>query len=383
MARSSIRSSQWGGNELTKREEEPHSWGASVERWQVQKAKVMIADDSFESVELLTALLSDRGYEIVVAFDGEEALTKAREETPDLLLLDIMMPKMDGYEVCRRLKADPHTARIPILMLSARGAIPDRVKGLDLGAEDYFTKPFNLKELVARVQARLRAKHREDDLLDTERRVRDTFQRYVSTRVVERLLRNPERVELGGVEQEVTILFADLRGFTALAEHLPPERLIGVLNGYLTAGAQPILEYDGTINQYAGDEIMAIFNAPLRQDDHVLRAVKAGLAIHQRLRTYHATLEPELRLNCGVGIGTGQAVVGNVGTPQIMNYTAVGDVVNLAKRLEESAQGGQVLIGAHSYRHVRDLVVVRSLPPLAVKGREEPVAVYEVLGLKT
>ncbi|MCD6554249.1 MAG: response regulator [Anaerolineae bacterium] len=349
----------------------------------MQKAKVMIADDSFESVELLRALLSDQGYEIVVAFDGEEALAKAREETPDLLLLDIMMPKMDGYEVCRRLKADPHTARIPILMLSARGAIPDRVKGLDLGAEDYFTKPFNLKELVARVQARLRAKHREDDLLDTERRVRDTFQRYVSTRVVEKLLRNPERVELGGVEQEVTILFADLRGFTALAEHLPPERLIGVLNGYLTAGAQPILEHDGTINQYAGDEIMAIFNAPLRQDDHVLRAVKAGLAIHQRLRTYHATLEPELRLNCGVGIGTGQAVVGNVGTPQIMNYTAVGDVVNLAKRLEESAQGGQVLIGANSYQHVRDLVVVRSLPPLTVKGREEPVAVYEVLGLKT
>jgi len=348
----------------------------------VQKTKVMIADDSFESVELLNAVLSEQGYEIIIAFDGEEALTKACVEKPDLLLLDIMMPKVDGYEVCRRLKADPNTARIPILILTARGDIPDRVKGLDLGAEDYFTKPFNITELVARVQARLRAKHREDDLLDTERLVRNTFQRYVSTSVVERLLRNPDRVELGGVKQEVTVLFADLRGFTALAEHLPPEQLIEILNGYLTAGAQPILEYDGTINQYAGDEIMAIFNAPLRQEDHVSRAVRAGLAIHQRLQAYNATLEPNLRLNCGVGIGTGQAVVGNVGTFQIMNYTAVGDVVNLAKRLEESARGGQVLIGESSYQQVRDQVVVRTLPSLTVKGREEPVAVYEVLRLR-
>lgn len=348
----------------------------------MQKAKILVADDNFESVELLEEVLTDQGYEVIIAFDGEEALVKAREERPDLLLLDIMMPKIDGYEVCRCLKADPNTARIPILILTARGDILDRVKGLDLGAEDYFTKPFNIQELVARVQARLRAKHREDHLLDTERLVRNTFQRYVSTSVVERLLRNPERVELGGMKQEVTVLFADLRGFTALAEHLPPEQLIEILNGYLTAGAQPILEYEGTINQYAGDEIMAIFNAPLRQDDHVLRAVKAGLAIHQRLQAYNTTLKPELRLNCGVGIGTGQAVVGNVGTSQIMNYTAVGDVVNLAKRLEESAKGGQVLIGESSYQHVKDQVKVRSLPPLTVKGREEPVAVYEVLGLK-
>lgn len=349
----------------------------------MQKTKVLIADDSFESVELLNAVLSEQGYEVIIAFDGEEALVKAQEEKPDLLLLDIMMPKVDGYEVCRRLKADPSTARIPILILTARGDILDRVKGLDLGAEDYFTKPFNIKELVARVQARLRAKYREDDLLDTERLVRNTFQRYVSTSVVDRLLRNPERVELGGVKQEVTVLFADLRGFTALAEHLPPEQLIEILNGYLTAGAQPILEHDGTINQYAGDEIMAIFNAPLRQEDHVLRAVKAGLCIHQRLEAYNATLEPDLRLNCGVGIGTGQAVVGNVGTSQIMNYTAVGDVVNLAKRLEESAKGGQVLMGESSYQHVRDQVMVRTLASLMVKGREEPVAVYEVLGVKT
>jgi adenylate cyclase len=346
------------------------------------RTKILIADDSFESVELLKAVLSNQGYQVIIAFDGEEALDKAHKEKPDLLLLDIMMPKVDGYEVCRRLKADPNTARIPILILTARDDIPDRVKGLDLGAEDYFTKPFNIQELVARVQARLRAKHREDDLLDTERRVRNTFQRYVSTRVVERLLRSPERVELGGVKQEVTVLFADLRGFTAVAEHVPPEQLIEILNGYLTAGAQPILEHDGTINQYAGDEIMAIFNVPLQQKDHVLRAVKAGLAIHRQLRVYNATLEPDLRLNCGVGIGTGQAVVGNVGTSQIMNYTAVGDVVNLAKRLEESAKGGQVLIGESSYQHIRDQVVVQTLPSLTVKGREEPVAVYEVLRLK-
>ncbi len=346
------------------------------------KTKIMVADDSFESVELLQSVLSREGYEVIIAFDGEEAIHKAHQEKPDLLLLDIMMPKIDGYEVCRRLKADPDTMRIPILILTARGDIPDKVKGLGLGAEDYFTKPFNIQELVARVQARLRAKQREDDLLRTERRVRNTFERYVSTRVVAKLLQNPKRVELGGVKQEVTVLFADLRGFTALAEHLPPEKLIEILNGYLSAGAQPILEHDGTINQYAGDEIMAIFNAPLRQEDHVLRAVKAGLAIHEQLRAYNKTLEPELRLNCGVGIGTGQAVVGNVGTSQIMNYTAVGDVVNLAKRLEESARGGQVLIGASSYEQIKDQVVVRSLPPLTVKGREEPVSVYEVLRLK-
>jgi adenylate cyclase len=213
---------------------------------------ILVADDRVDNVELCRDLLAMEGYRVVAAFNGQEALDRIRQHNPDLILLDLDMPLLNGYQVCERLKADELTAGIPVLMLTAWAAPEHRVMGLQLGAEDYVAKPFDYRELLARVQARLRAKENADCLRQAQQTIRSTFERFVPPHVVERLLADPGRLSLGGQRQEVTILFADLRGYTALAEALPPEELVEVLNGHLTAATQAILAYEGTVSQYAG-----------------------------------------------------------------------------------------------------------------------------------
>jgi adenylate cyclase len=346
------------------------------------KPIVLVADDRVDNVELVCDLLAMEGYQVLSAYNGQEALDRICESLPDLVILDLDMPRLNGYEVCERLKADPATASIPVLMLTAWTAPEQRVKGLQLGADDYLAKPFDYRELVARVKARLRAKGEADRLRAAQQAIRGTFARYVSPQVVERLLADPTQVSLGGTQQIITVLFADLRGYTALAEMLPPGQLVGVLNGYLTEAAQAVVACEGTISQYSGDLVMAIFNAPLPQPDHALRAARAALRLRQDMIAYHARLPDHLRMQFGTGIVTGEAVVGNIGARERLNYTAIGDTVNLAQRLEESAHGGEILISA-STRHALGAaarVEVRGLVP--IRGRSEPVEVYALLGLE-
>lgn len=345
------------------------------------RPKILVADDAPDNVALVQDLLSAEGYDVIPSYDGEEALLKIHLSLPDVVLLDINMPRMDGYEVCRRLKEDPATADIPVLMLTALAEPDDRVRGLQLGAEDYLTKPFDYRELIARVRARLRTKQTADELRAAQQTIRHTFERYVSPRVVERLLADPAQVRLGGVQQPVTILFADLRGYTAMAEALPPEHLVEVLNGHLTVAAQAILAQEGTISTFVGDLAMAIYNAPLPQPDHALRAARTALALHQGMARHHVSLAPELRMNFGVGIVTGEAVVGNLGARELQLYTAVGDVVNLAQRLEEMAGGGRIFISESTRQALGAAASIRSLGPVLVRGRTEPVVIYELLGL--
>jgi adenylate cyclase len=227
-----------------------------------------------------------------------------------------------------------------------------------------------------------------DDL--TERRqleeqvrlVRGTFERYVSPRVVEQLLSDPSRALLGGVRQEVTILFADIRGFTAYSEKQDPEALVRVLNQHLTLAADAVLDEDGTLDKFVGDTVMAIFNAPLAQPDHALRAVRAALAMQQSIAWLHSNLPANERLSFGIGIVTGPAVVGNVGSPILQNYTAIGDSVNLASRLQTHASSGQILLNPTAYELVRDTVVAREYGYVQVKGHSEEDLVYELIGLQ-
>ncbi len=212
--------------------------------------------------------------------------------------------------------------------------------------------------------------------------IRSLFQHYVSPVVVDRLISGFERVALGGRRQEISVLFADIRGFTSFSERMPPEDLVEFLNRYLSLGAQAVLDYEGTLDKFMGDAIMAFFNAPLAQSEHTLRAVKAALAMQQAITTYCHELDEELHLNFGVGINVGEAVVGNVGTAKLMNYTAIGDCVNLAKRLQESAEAGQILLSQRAYRKVKDFVHVRALEPIQVKGRSTPEPVYDLVGLR-
>jgi class 3 adenylate cyclase len=342
---------------------------------------ILVADDRVDSVELCRDLLSTEGYRVVAAFNGQEALERIEEHNPDLILLDLDMPLLNGYQVCERLKANAVTADIPVLMLTAWGAPEHRVLGLQLGAEDYVAKPFDYRELLARVEARLRAKREADRLREAKQAIRSTFEHFVPPHVVERLLADPAGVSLGGRRQEVTILFADLRGYTALAEALPPEQLVEVLNGHLSAAAQAILAYEATISQYAGDLVMAIFNAPLPQPDHALRALRAAWALKEAMAAYHAALPAHLRMEFGIGVASGEALVGNIGALELLHYTAVGDTVNLAQRLEELAGRGEILITEKCFRAVATEVQVTARGATAIRGRSEPVSVYSLVSL--
>ena len=219
--------------------------------------------------------------------------------------------------------------------------------------------------------------------LEAEQRfIKDTFKRYAPPAVVEELLRDPSQLKLGGIRKPITIIFCDIRGFTSYSEHLPPEQLVEVLNTYLAMAADAVLEFEGVLDKFVGDAVMGLFNVPLDQTHYTLRAVKAALKMQADIQAYHARTGAERHLNFGVGINAGEAVVGNIGTEQQRNYSAIGDAVNYAKRLQENAKGGQILISQGAYRHVEDFVDVIELPPLPVKGRSTPEIVYEVLGLK-
>ncbi|MFN2227965.1 MAG: response regulator [Anaerolineae bacterium] len=345
------------------------------------KPMILVADDRPDNVELVRDLLTMEDYLVLDATNGQEALDQIRAHLPDLILLDLDMPLLDGYEVCTRLKADPVTADIPILMLTAWAEPDQRVKGLQLGAEDYLAKPFDYRELLARVRARLRVKQEADRLRVAQQTIRQTFERYVPPHVVERLLADPSQVRLGGQQQEVSVLFADLRGFTSLAEALAPEQLVEVLNGHLTVAATAVLAYEGTISQYAGDLIMAIFNAPLPQPDHALRACRAAVSLRRAMRDYHAGLPAHLRMKFGIGVASGEAVVGNVGVKELLHYTAIGDTVNLAQRLEEIAAGGEILLTGRTRQLLGPGVQVESRGSRIVRGRSETVNIYVLVGL--
>ncbi len=214
------------------------------------------------------------------------------------------------------------------------------------------------------------------------RQIRQVFGRYLAPRIVEQLLANPDNVQLGGARQEVTILFADLRGYTTMSENRQPEEVVTILNQYLTLATREIFAELGTLDKFLGDGMMAIFNAPVEVPQHELAAIRAGLRLQERLRKMIDDSDGVLTTGFGVGINTGAAIVGNIGTPELMNYTAIGDAVNVAARLQSEAQIGDVLISGETYSRVRDRVEVEELGPRQVKGRSQPVLVYRVVGTR-
>jgi adenylate cyclase len=344
--------------------------------------KVLVADDHADNRRLITDLLSMRDYLVETASDGEEALAAAQKQIPDLIILDVDMPRMDGFEVVKHLKANPMTANIPILMLTARIQIQDRVEGLQLGAEDYLTKPFNARELLARVDARLRAKAATDELRKTQDVIRATFERFVSPSVVEQLLRDPSQVKLGGKLQEITVLFADLENFTGTSEHADPEQILTILNSYHSLIVRTIQEFNGTVDKFIGDAVMALFNTPLEQSDHAKRAVLTALKIRESLTKFHDQLEPQFRMGINFGVHTGQAVVGNVGSHDVMDFTAIGDTVNVAARLQQMAHGGEIYISQATYDYASVIIETEQVGELFVRGRTRTVSTYRVLHKK-
>jgi adenylate cyclase len=364
--------------------------------------RILIADDTPANVHILQARLAAHGYEIITASDGEEALAAVRQTVPDLILLDIMMPKMDGIEVCRHLRTDSSLPFIPIIMVTAKADSRDVIAGLQAGGDEYLTKPIDAAALVARVQSMLRIKKLHDtvEALAAERAEWNrTLERRVEEQVgqLERLGRlkrffSPQLAELivaGGAadplethRREVTVVFLDLRGFTAFAETAEPEEVMGVLREYHAEMGKLILEHEGTLERFTGDGMMVFFNDPVPVPNPAERAVRMAVAMVDRVKELSARwrkLGYELAL--GVGVAQGYATIGAIGFEGRWDYGAIGTVTNLAARLCGEAKGGQILASSRVAGAVEQLVDSEDVGALALKGLVKPMRTFNIRGL--
>ncbi len=494
-----------------------------------KQIRVLVIDDSPDFREVTVEyLLKPNGFLVDVAEDGLTGLTKALKTTPDLILLDYELPKMNGVEVLRRLRE--RGLKTPVILMTSHGSEQLAVEVFRLGVQNYLTKPYKIDEALKTIQEALRLTYLErekeellarilqtneemkhqinirdvmyqigksitlihpsktlerivdaalfltnaeegmlslinprtgqfhkpiyrkktevgetakttrqisveleyegqkvgtlsvtvaaSDLSDTDliendqmlrllagyanialqnlsylnqiqaqkeqekQAIRGVFERYVDAQVVEELLKQPANIKLGGKRQPVTVLFADLRGFSTFAHKTSPEETVDTINRYVEAAVEAIFGEKGTLDKFLGDAVMAFFNAPLPQPDHVLRAVRAALRVKQAIIDTQKRLPPEYRLNFGIGVCVGEAVVGNIGTAKLMNYTVMGDSVNKAKRLQENAQGGQILITQETLEVIQPYLQVRPVGRLHLKGQAGEELVYEVIGLR-
>jgi adenylate cyclase len=361
-----------------------------------EPAKILVVDDQPQNVRLLADLLGAKGYTVSTAASGADALDQVRKAQPDLVLLDVVMPGMTGYEVCRRIRESPDTAMLPVVMVTSLDPGEERVKGLDAGADDFLTKPVNQAELLARVRSLLRIKELHAQLEEAnrtlEQRVQDQVQqlerlgrlkRFFSPQLAELILAGGTEDPLKSHRREVTVVFLDLRGFTSFAETAEPEEVMSVLHEYHAEMGRVILAHGGTLERFAGDGMMVFFNDPVPVPDAPERAVRMVLAMHDRLPEMAGKWRKRgFDLGFGAGIAQGYATIGAVGFEGRWDYGAIGTVTNVAARLCAEAKPGQTLIAQRVYASVEDLVEVEPVGELPLKGLLKPVVAFNVLRLK-
>ena len=358
--------------------------------------KLLVVDDTAVNVKLLADVLTAKGYTVVTASSGPDALAKVAAERPDLVLLDVMMPGMTGYEVCRKLRDDPATTMLPVVMATALDPAQERVKGIEAGADDFLTKPINQPELLARVRSLLRVKALHDELAELNR----TLEARVAAQVAElenlgRLKRffSPQLAEAivtGGAEdplkshrRDITVVFLDLRGFTAFAETSEPEELMAVLREYHGEMGKLILAHEGTLERFTGDGMMIFFNDPVVVDNASERAVRMAVAMRARVGQLAVRWRKlGYDLDFGVGIAQGYATLGAIGFEGRWDYGAIGSVTNLAARLCAEAKAGQILISRRVYAAVEELVEATAVGELTLKGFSRAIPTYEIATLR-
>ncbi len=361
---------------------------------------ILAVDDTPENLEILSVRLEANGYNVRTAEDGEEGLARARELEPDLILLDIMMPKLDGISVVRELKQDPRLKTIPVILVTAKADTRDIVEGLDAGGDDYLTKPFEHAALLARVRSMLRQKALHDTVQDQARqlaewntalaeRVADQvgeierigrLRRFLPPQVADLVVSSADHEALlGSHRQEVTVVFCDLRGFTAFAEKARPEDVMAVLAEYHAALGELILAHEGTLERFLGDGLVVVFNDPLPCPDHAQRAVRMALDMQGRLRSLAARWrEAGHQLGFGIGIAKGEATLGRIGFDRRLDYAAIGRIPNLASRLCSEAKAGQVLVSQAVFEALEPWAQAAPVGQLSLKGFQDPVSAYEV-----
>jgi class 3 adenylate cyclase/CheY-like chemotaxis protein len=366
------------------------------------QAKVLVVDDTPHNVKLLADLLGAKGYAVATAINGEEALAKVASEAPDLILLDVMMPGLSGYDVCRRLRDDPATALLPIVLVTSLDPQGERVKGMEAGADDFLPKPINQSELFARVRSLLRVKALQDEVkcqaealkewnARLEERVNDQLEqlkgmaqlkRFFAPAVADAIVSAGDKSILAPHRREISYVFADLRGFTAFTDSAEPEEVESVLRQFHATMGALVAEYEGTLDRFAGDGILIFFNDPLPVSDAAGRATRMALAMQQRfcdLRTRWSKLGYDLDL--GIGIAQGYATLGAFGYEGRVDYTAIGSVVNLAARLSDRAGPGEVLIDRKTRASLDDAANVDALGPTVLDGFSQPVPVFRLIAL--
>jgi adenylate cyclase len=364
--------------------------------------RVLIVDDNETNRDILVTRLSMHGYDLKQAADGEEALAAAKEHLPDLILLDVMMPKLDGIEVCKKLRADNTLPFMPIILCTAKADSKDVVAGLEAGADEYLTKPIDQTALVARVKSVLRMKALHDQVAaqaselaglnkGLEERVAEQLaeiermgklRRFLPPQVADLIIASGSEKDLASHRREITALFCDLRGFTGFSESSDPEDVMLLLRQYHEAIGGIIHKHGGTLERYAGDGVMVIFNDPVQVENPALSAVRMAVEMRAALEALMAKWRRlGHEIGFGIGIAHGHATLGTIGFEGRFDYAAIGTVSNVASRLCDEAASGQILISPRVHLAIEEHVTVEPAGEFELKGIRRPMAIHNVIGL--
>lgn len=331
-------------------------------------ARILMVDDTVKNLQVLGAILRQEGYRLAAARNGREALDAATAAPPDLILLDVTMPELDGYETCERLKADPTTRDVPVIFLTARVEQDDILRGFEVGGVDYVTKPFNAAELLVRVRTHLELKYAREKLLE----LAGKLGKYLSPQVYASIFRGERDAAITSYRRDLTVLFADIVGFTSRTEEMEHTALTAWLNRYLNEMARITLDHGGTLDKFIGDAVMVFFGDPTSAgpSQNALQCVQMAIAMQAKAR--------ELGVEIRVGISSGDCTVGNFGSEDRMEYTIVGATVNQAARLEKACPPGRIALCDLTRQRVETAIPCEWQGELQLKGIERLVPAWLV-----
>jgi adenylate cyclase len=364
---------------------------------------ILVVDDHEANRLILHDLIVSYGHRPVLADNGLSALAHLRREPPDLVLLDIRMPELGGQEVLQRMREDPALRHIPVIVVSSVDELDTIVSCIEAGADDYIIKPFNHTLLLARLRAcldkkRLRdheerlARLMEDYNLRLEAKVaeqvrqitatelqRATLSRYLSPGLVDAVLKAEKPLHLGGTQTNVTVLFADIRGYTRLSQQLAAQEVMELLNEHFTTLSRIVFEHEGTLDKFIGDALMAVFGWPFATDHDERNALRAALRMQEAVHARNVRAGESAAIQIGIGINSGSVIAGNIGAPQKMDLTVIGDTVNIASRLQALANGGDVVLGEATYQAVREEYPCEVIGEIQLRNTLQPVRCYRVI----